>query len=64
LLEEAKQNLSEQIELSGTLSIGTIESIAGFYLPPYLQAFKNEHPKVNLLLQQEICMETLIIFFV
>ncbi|AEH47928.1 LysR family transcriptional regulator [Parageobacillus thermoglucosidasius] len=59
LLEEAKQNLSEQIELSGTLSIGTIESIAGFYLPPYLQAFKNEHPKVNLLLQQGICKDLL-----
>jgi DNA-binding transcriptional LysR family regulator len=55
LLEEAKQNLSEQTELSGTLSIGTIESIVGFYLPPYLQAFKNKHPKVNLLLQQGIC---------
>ncbi|UOE74734.1 LysR family transcriptional regulator [Parageobacillus thermoglucosidasius] len=59
LLEEAKQNLSEQMELAGTLSIGTIESIAGFYLPPYLQAFKNKHPKVNLLLQQGICKDLL-----
>jgi DNA-binding transcriptional LysR family regulator len=59
LLEEAKQNLTEQIELAGTLSIGTIESIAGFYLPPYLQAFKNKHPKVNLLLQQGICKDLL-----
>ncbi len=41
------------------MSIGTIESIAGFYLPPYLQAFKNKHPKVNLLLQQGICKDLL-----
>lgn len=55
LIDEAKQNLSEQTELAGSLSIGTIESVAGFYLPPYLQAFKQKHSKVNLLLQQNIC---------
>ncbi|ANB58905.1 bacterial regulatory helix-turn-helix, lysR family protein [Anoxybacillus sp. B7M1] len=55
LLDEARQSLSEQAELAGSLSIGTIESIAGFYLPPYLQAFKNKYPRVNLLLQQGVC---------
>ncbi|WP_035098629.1 LysR family transcriptional regulator [Anoxybacteroides tepidamans] len=59
LLDEAKQSLSEQAELAGSLSIGTIESVAGFYLPPYLQVFKNKHPKVNLLLQQNICKNLL-----
>ncbi|MGG3939744.1 LysR family transcriptional regulator [Anoxybacillus kestanbolensis] len=43
LIDEAKQSLSEQTEL------------AGFYLPPYLQAFKQKYPRVNLLLQQNIC---------
>jgi len=59
LVEEAKQTLSNQSELTGSLSIGTIESIAGFYLPPYLQAFKNKYPKVNLLLRQGICRDLL-----
>ncbi|CUA80661.1 LysR family transcriptional regulator [Anoxybacillus suryakundensis] len=55
LIDEAKQSLSEQADLAGSLSIGTIESVAGFYLPPYLQAFKQRYPRVNLLLQQNIC---------
>jgi len=59
LVEEAKQTLSNESELTGSLSIGTIESIAGFYLPPYLQAFKNKYPKVNLLLRQGICRDLL-----
>ncbi|MBW7651696.1 LysR family transcriptional regulator [Anoxybacillus sp. ST4] len=59
LLDEAKQILSAQAELTGSVSIGTIESVAGFYLPPYLQAFKHRHPKVNLLLQQNICKNLL-----
>ncbi|MCX8001969.1 MAG: LysR family transcriptional regulator, partial [Anoxybacillus mongoliensis] len=55
LIDEAKQSVSEQADLAGSLSIGTIESVAGFYLPPYLQAFKQKYPRVNLLLQQNIC---------
>lgn len=57
LLEEAKVNLSEQTQLSGTLTIGTVESLAAFYLPPYLQIFQKEYPKIKLLLQPGICHE-------
>lgn len=55
LLDEAKANLSEQAQLAGTLSIGTVESLAAFYLPPYLQKFRMEQPRMRVLLHPGIC---------
>lgn len=57
LMEEAKANLSEQAQLAGTLSIGTVESLAAFYLPPFLQKFRMEQPRMRVLLQPGICHE-------
>jgi DNA-binding transcriptional LysR family regulator len=57
LLDEARMNLSEQSQMAGTLTIGTVESLAAFYLPPYLQRFRREHPKMKVLLQPGICSE-------
>ena len=34
ILDETKAILSEQAELAGTLTVGTVESLAAFYLPP------------------------------
>lgn len=33
---------------SGTLMIGTIESLAAYFLPPVLQAFRERYPQMNL----------------
>lgn len=57
LLDDARGNLSEQAQLAGTLAIGTVESLAAFYLPPYLQSFQKEHPRMKLLLQPGICQD-------
>jgi DNA-binding transcriptional LysR family regulator len=57
LLDEAKAQLSEQAELAGTISVGTVESLAAFYLPPYLQKFRMEHPQMRVLLHPGICHE-------
>jgi DNA-binding transcriptional LysR family regulator len=57
LLEEAKETLAEETCLTGTLAIGTVESLAAFYLPPYLQTFRRQHPGINLLLQPGICSD-------
>jgi len=49
LHQEAKAVLSQQ-EM-GTLTIGTIETLAAFYLPPVLQAFRQRYPKITIALQ-------------
>lgn len=57
VLDETKANLSEQAHLAGTLRIGTVESLAAFYLPPYLQAFRHEQPRMRISLHPGICHE-------
>lgn len=55
LIDEAKERLSEEETMEGTLNIGTVESLAAFYLPPYLQAFRKDHPNVKVLLTPGVC---------
>lgn len=57
ILDEAKVSLSEQSQMAGTLTIGTVESLAAFFLPPYLQRFRREHPNMKVLLHPGICGE-------
>lgn len=57
VLDETKANLSEQAHLAGTLRIGTVESLAAFYLPPFLQAFRHEQPRMRISLHPGICHE-------
>ncbi|KRF03171.1 LysR family transcriptional regulator [Paenibacillus sp. Soil766] len=49
LHEESKEVVSQQSK--GTLTIGTIETLAAFYLPPYLQAYRRNFPDVNIVIQ-------------
>lgn len=49
LHEESKEVVSKQSK--GTLSIGTIETLAAFYLPPYLQSYRNDYPDVSIIIQ-------------
>ena len=49
LQAEVKTQLTEQ--QTGTLTIGTIETLAAFYLPPVLQAFHERYPRITLTLQ-------------
>jgi len=49
LQAEAKAQLSEQ--QTGTLTIGTIETLAAFYLPSVLQTFGETHPGITIALQ-------------
>lgn len=48
LHDESREVVSKQSK--GTLSVGTIETLAAFYLPPYLQAYKRLFPEVNVML--------------
>lgn len=49
LQAEAKAQLSQQ--QTGTITIGTIETLAAFYLPPLLQTFRSTHPGITIALQ-------------
>jgi len=49
LYEESREALVQQT--TGTMTIGTIETLAAFYLPPFLQTFQASHPHLTLSLQ-------------
>lgn len=49
LAEESLQAVSA--ETAGSLTVGTIESMAAFYLPPYVRRMKETFPQAALLLQ-------------
>lgn len=49
LHEESKEVVSKQSK--GKLSIGTIETLAAFCLPPYLQKYRGEYPGINVIIQ-------------
>ncbi|CAM3178063.1 LysR family transcriptional regulator [Paenibacillus lupini] len=49
LHEESKEVVSKQSK--GTLSIGTIETLAAYYLPPYLQTYRQQYPDISIMIQ-------------
>lgn len=48
LHDESREVVSQQSK--GTLAVGTIETLAAFFLPPYLQAYRERFPEVNVTL--------------
>ncbi|MEW9698063.1 LysR family transcriptional regulator [Paenibacillus sp. SI8] len=46
LYDQSKEMIANQV--SGTLTIGTIDSLAAYYLPPYLQQLKQQFPDLNI----------------
>jgi DNA-binding transcriptional LysR family regulator len=51
LYKESKETIANQV--SGTLTIGTIDSLAAYYLPPFLQQLRKLFPDLSILLQPE-----------
>ncbi|ASA22181.1 LysR family transcriptional regulator [Paenibacillus donghaensis] len=51
LYDRSKETIAQQI--GGTLTIGTIDSLAAFYLPPFLQQLRTKFPGLNIHLQTE-----------
>ncbi|WP_150267821.1 LysR family transcriptional regulator [Paenibacillus tepidiphilus] len=51
LYDRSKETIAQQI--GGTLTIGTIDSLAAFYLPPFLQQLRTRYPGLNIHLQTE-----------
>ncbi|GGI43254.1 LysR family transcriptional regulator [Paenibacillus marchantiophytorum] len=46
LYDQSKEMIASQV--SGTLTIGTINSLAAYYLPPYLHRMKQLYPALNI----------------
>ncbi|MDR6551418.1 DNA-binding transcriptional LysR family regulator [Paenibacillus qinlingensis] len=46
LYDQSKEMIANQV--SGTLTIGTINSLAAYYLPPFLHELKQLHPGLNI----------------
>lgn len=42
---------------TGTLTIGAIESLAAYRLPPILQEYKKQYPQVQIILKPGVCWE-------
>jgi DNA-binding transcriptional LysR family regulator len=49
LHSESKEVVSKQSK--GSLTIGTIETLAAFFLPPFLQAYRRDYPEMNMIIQ-------------
>ncbi|MEU9479183.1 LysR family transcriptional regulator [Streptomyces sp. NPDC048191] len=58
LTEEARAAVTEPEEPSGTLTVGTMESLTSYRLPPLLEYFHHRHPGVRLALRTTIGDET------
>ncbi|MEU6774499.1 LysR family transcriptional regulator [Streptomyces sp. NPDC046759] len=58
LAEEARAAVTEPEEPSGTLTVGTMESLTSYRLPPLLEYFHHRHPRVRLALRTTIGDET------
>lgn len=48
LTEEARQAATSQEGISGRLTLGSVETVVTYYLPPVLKAFRRDYPQVVL----------------
>ncbi|MCR8847701.1 LysR family transcriptional regulator [Rossellomorea sp. SC111] len=55
LLDEAEERISKESNLRGTLRIGTVESLAAYFITPYIKDLKGEHPELKILLESGLC---------
>ncbi|MFF5494584.1 LysR family transcriptional regulator [Streptomyces aquilus] len=58
LSEEARAAVAGTEEPSGTLAVGTMESLTSYRLPPLLELFHHRYPKVRLSLRTTLGDET------
>ncbi|MFF9098879.1 LysR family transcriptional regulator [Streptomyces sp. NPDC014802] len=58
LTEEARAAVAGAEEPSGTLAVGTMESLTNYRLPPLLEFFHHRYPKVRLTLRPTLGDET------
>ncbi|MBN8193641.1 LysR family transcriptional regulator [Bacillus sp. NTK074B] len=55
LLDEAEEQISKESNLRGTVRIGTVESLAAYFITPYIKDLKGRHPVLKILLESGLC---------
>ncbi|MGN7482305.1 LysR family transcriptional regulator [Priestia megaterium] len=55
LLNEAKERLTTNEDARGTVSIGTVESLAAYFITPYIRELKKQHPSLKIMLEAGLC---------
>ena len=55
LLDEADAELRKDSNLKGTIRIGTGETVAAYYITPYIKALKEKHPELQIRLESGQC---------
>ncbi|QST01207.1 LysR family transcriptional regulator [Pontibacillus sp. ALD_SL1] len=55
LLDEAEIRLSEGSSVRGTIRIGTVESLAAYFITPYIKLLKTRHPDLVIQLEAGLC---------
>ncbi|MGM0854652.1 MAG: LysR family transcriptional regulator [Bacillota bacterium] len=55
LLDEAEERILKESNLRGTLRVGTVESLAAYFITPYIKQLKVKHPELKILLESGHC---------
>jgi DNA-binding transcriptional LysR family regulator len=55
LAEEAKEKVSNETNVRGSIRIGTTESLAAYFITPYIKEIKQKHPELKILLESGLC---------
>ena len=59
LADEARGAASPDAQPEGVLTIGTMESITSYRMPPVLEYFHHRYPRLQIALRPSLCAETL-----
>ncbi|KHE72865.1 LysR family transcriptional regulator [Halobacillus sp. BBL2006] len=55
LMDEAEIKVSQTSNMRGTIRIGTVESLAAYYITGILKLFKKENPNMKIQLESGLC---------
>ncbi|MDP4549490.1 LysR family transcriptional regulator [Alkalihalobacillus macyae] len=55
LADEAEEQMRSDSNLKGTVRIGTVESLAAYFITPFIKSLKQQHPELRILLESGLC---------
>ncbi|MDQ0483821.1 LysR family transcriptional regulator [Guptibacillus hwajinpoensis] len=55
LADEAEEQMRSDSNLKGSVRIGTVESLAAYFITPFIKSLKQQHPELRILLESGLC---------
>ncbi len=55
LMDEAEERISQGVNAGGILRLGTVESLAAYFITPYIKQLKSKHPDLKIQLESGLC---------